>query len=86
MSKKCPTTAKGLVDHFVERAFRMILKYFDYIGEEERGNVIRDLLADLMHYCDQYGIDFENELRIAQENYRGDVYDAEREIENVQVQ
>lgn len=26
---------------------------------------VRDALADLMHYCADYGIDFEQELRVA---------------------
>ena len=35
--------------------------------------VVSDLLADLMHYCDQYAIDFYRELQDAQWNYREEV-------------
>ena len=33
---------------------------------------IRDLLADIQHYCDKYSIDFANELRIASDNYQAE--------------
>jgi len=33
---------------------------------QEDDYYIRDLLCDLMHFCDEYAIDFENQLRIAE--------------------
>lgn len=33
---------------------------------------LRDLLADLMHYCDLYAVDFDDELRIARYHYRAE--------------
>ena len=30
---------------------------------------VRDLLTDLMHYCDTHAIDFAYELEVAQRNY-----------------
>jgi hypothetical protein len=40
---------------------------------------IRDLLTDLMHYCDARGVNFTDELRTAQANYRNEV-EADRAI------
>ena len=34
---------------------------------------IRDLLADIQHYCDKHSIDFVNELRIASDNYQAEI-------------
>ena len=34
---------------------------------------IRDLLCDLKHFCDEYAIDFENQLRIAEAFYAEEV-------------
>lgn len=33
-------------------------------------NAVRDLLADLMHYCEHHGIDFDHEAAVAARNYR----------------
>ncbi len=30
---------------------------------------VRDSLADILHYCESKGLDFENELRIARANH-----------------
>ncbi len=38
-------------------------------GRYEPGNEVRDALADLLHYCDANGIDFDDELRIARANH-----------------
>lgn len=37
----------------------------------------RDLLADLMHWCSHYGINFNKELRVAYDNYLSEIEDAE---------
>lgn len=33
---------------------------------------VRDLLADLMHFCDEYGIDFNHEFERAERFYNKD--------------
>lgn len=37
--------------------------------EYDREFAVRDLLADLLHYCDETGEDFDNELRVARRNH-----------------
>ena len=32
--------------------------------------LVRDLMADLGHWCDKHGLDWDNEVRIARDNYR----------------
>ena len=39
-----------------------------FLEKEYEGNV-RDLLADLRHYCDAKHVDFDDEARIASEHY-----------------
>lgn len=34
---------------------------------------VRDLLCNIRHLCDRVGLDFENESRIAQDNYRDEI-------------
>ena len=48
---------------------------------QEDDYYIRDLLCDLMHFCDEYAIDFENQLRIAEMFYDEDI--REEELTNV---
>ena len=62
-----------------QRASRVAdaLQYRDYLecrGEE--ATAVRDLLADLRHYCDLYGIDFAEQDRIAHDNYLAELQDA----------
>ena len=40
---------------------------------QEDDYYIRDLLCDLKHFCDEYAIDFENQLRIAEIFYDEDI-------------
>jgi len=35
----------------------------------DRDTAVRDLLGDLMHFCDAWGIDFEAELDVARHHY-----------------
>lgn len=51
-----------------------IVPHFD-----ERETTVRDCLADLMHWCDAEGMDFENELRIARDNYDTETAELEDE-------
>lgn len=46
------------------------LKAFEKVtGSDAKEEGVRDLLADMMHYCDVNDIDFANELRVATDNY-----------------
>ena len=61
-----------------ENIYRLMLVFLQYYGfeESEAKNeewYIRDLLADLKHFCDEHGIDFENQLRIAEMFYDEDI-------------
>jgi len=40
---------------------------------DEEDSVVRDTLANLMHWCEDKGIDFSNEMRIAQEFFDAEV-------------
>ena len=46
---------------------------------QEDDYYIRDLLCDLMHFCDEYAIDFQNQLRIAEIFYDEEIKEAESE-------
>lgn len=50
------------------RAEQALSLYVDAGVSDEEG-AVRDLLADLRHYCDAHGISFGNEDRCAYRNY-----------------
>jgi len=50
----------------VMRAYCLTLEGRDFDGDEDD---VKDLLADLMHFCERMEIDFEENLRVAQDNY-----------------
>ena len=61
-----------------ENIYRLMLVFLQYYGFEQSEAdseewYIRDLLCDLKHFCDEYGIDFENQLRIAEMFYDEEV-------------
>ena len=60
-------TVAGANDLQMHRAADVLLVYAQRVGADESN--FRDLLADLMHYADTYGLDFYDELRIARDNY-----------------
>lgn len=49
---------------------RQLLEIFPYSGDEAG---IRDILADLMHLCREDGRDFEEELRVARDNFESEI-------------
>ena len=49
---------------FVEMASKALTDYMD--GPDA---LVRDLLADLRHYCDAHNIDFADEDRVGYHNY-----------------
>lgn len=61
-----------------DRAQRMQTALYVYshnLGEGGRvdSDTIRDILADLMHYCNQNDIPFTEELRVATDNYEAEI-------------
>jgi hypothetical protein len=70
--QECPimTTNTSTVSR-TENIYRLMLTYNKWTGLEEsdRETAVRDMLADLMHLSDEYGIDFQDQLRIATDNY-----------------
>ena len=57
----------------VMQAYCLTLDGRDFYGDEDD---VKDLLTDLMHFCERMEIDFEENLRVARDNY-----DHERELE-----
>ena len=66
----------------IYRLMLVFLQYYDFEESEAKDEdwYIRDLLCDLKHFCDEYAIDFENQLRIAEIFYDEEV---EEELANV---
>ena len=50
-----------------EYMFRLMLIYRQWRSDdaEDDDTVVADLLADLMHYCDEYAVDWDNAIRRA---------------------
>ena len=67
--------------------YRLMLVFLQYYGFEEsyadeENWFIRDLLCDLKHFCDEYGIDFYGELIRAEEFYDLEVQEEKEENAN----
>ena len=71
-----------------ENIYRLMLVFLQYYGFEQSEAdsedwYIRDLLCDLKHFCDEYGIDFYTELVIAENFYDQEVQqEKEEEVAN----
>jgi len=50
----------------VMQAYCLTLDNRDFDGDEDD---VKDLLTDLMHFCERAEIDFEENLRVARSNY-----------------
>lgn len=57
-----------------EVAHRCIM-YFEQQSGDDRDNSLRDLLANLMHWADEQGEDFDDALRVARMNYAAEVHE-----------
>lgn len=72
-----PTTKEPTNADRAERAARLMDIYaqrMGYLTSQEKYEVgVRDLLADLRHYCDEHGIQFHVEDRAAYQNYAAEV-------------
>lgn len=55
-----------------EQAHRCVM-YFEQQTRSDRENSLKDLLANLMHWADQHGQDFEDALRVARMHYEAEV-------------
>lgn len=51
-----------------ERALRFYLK-----GEHDPAIAVREMISDLRHYCDAYGVSYLKQDEIAHRNYAGQV-------------
>ena len=58
-----------------ERIYRAMQTYLRAKGgsEMETRLDIRDILTDIMHYCDEQGVDFEHEIIFSRDNYDAEV-------------
>jgi len=60
-----------------EHIYRLMLIHNqrkDYKNDKDDWYV-RDLLCDLKHFCDEYGIDFNNELEKAERFYEAELWE-----------
>ncbi len=62
----------------VMQAYCLTLEGRDFDGDEDD---VKDLLADLMHFCTRMEIDFDENLRVARNNYKHE-WDAENGTPN----
>ena len=53
----------------VMQAYCLTLESRDFDGDEDD---VKDLLTDMMHFCERAGIDFEANLRVARDNYQAE--------------
>lgn len=60
------------------RAFRHALIFaHEQNGDEDIETAIYDLMADLLHLCDDYGIEQDDAQRIARHHYNAELHEAE---------
>ena len=63
-----------------DRIYRLMLVYKQYKGDNEDYTTdVTDLLTDLMHYCDEMGIDFDRRMGFARAYYEAE-YEEEQEV------
>lgn len=62
-----------------ERAREVIVEYHDRheSTDDDLRVALVDLLADLQHFCDDIGIDFEHALEVATEHYNCELGDTD---------
>lgn len=58
-----------------ERGKRAAVALKTYTNRQDGLDCVRDLLTDLRHYCDTYGIDFGYEDDVAHDNYLSELKD-----------
>lgn len=53
----------------VMQTYCLELEERDFDGDEDD---VKDMLTDMMHFCERMEIDFEDNLRIARDNYEAE--------------
>ena len=61
-----------------QEIIKLLKPYLDANGLDTTESLVRDLLSDLMHICDYWQVDFQNELRIGSLNYQAEVKENSR--------
>ena len=59
------------------RAERYMMEYADEVGDDDMETALTDMLADIMHFAEQYVTDFDHILDVARRHY-----EAEKENEH----
>ena len=81
MSNPIRKTNKDRTDAIASLMLVFLQRYgYQQSEAQEDDYYIRDLLCDLMHFCDEYAIDFQEQLRIGEAFYDEEV---EEEVANV---
>ena len=70
-NKYLPPDPEGMNDDRAEWA-AAALRHFRCITSTDDGDVIGDLLADLMHWCDRNGVEFDTALSRARRHYEAE--------------
>lgn len=75
--RKLPPDPEGMNDSRAEWAALAIAAFVLKTGSDEE-DVVSDLLADLMHWCDRHDISFEDELARARFHYEAETAGADQ--------
>jgi hypothetical protein len=67
-NRESPDMKENVAD-CIERVQDIVLRY-EQIGETNKEGAVRDLLTDIMHYCEANNIDFNDRLESAKEVFR----------------
>lgn len=73
-TRNLPPDPDGMNDNRALWAEDALAAFMASTGTDE-DDAVADLLADLMHYCDFNGLDFEAELARAERNYQGETWE-----------
>lgn len=65
------TEQKQEIEKSTERAWDVMRRYSD--KADDGGELLTDLLTDLMHWADCYAEDFDRALRYAQRHYQAEI-------------
>ncbi len=64
---------------WAQEAMEAVPAFSEMLAPEEGGpyTAVKDLLCDLMHFCDREGLEFDEALDAARDLYEGEVADDE---------
>jgi hypothetical protein len=74
MANTLPPDLDEMNEYCAECAAAALL-IFQNLTNSDREDAVSDLLADLMHWCDRHGRNFDNELRRALYHYEEETSD-----------